>query len=181
MHYSCNNRNNRNPNVTRKCNTGAIIVTVKDPGRAELGLHSEGPWWAKRLRQHLMDMKCTVHDLEVMGTNPDRIKLGCVVLLSKSYLNPPKFTGLFDGKLSPFSCSNNSNWNVRNMSIACTIGNREGVTLLEIYHHYTKYMWFFSLQMYTLQSLQTIYTGSRYGVLYSQRAITVIPSGEYGN
>ena len=40
-------------------------------------------------RRHLRDMKCTVHDLEVMGSNPGWIELGVrIILLSKSYLNP---------------------------------------------------------------------------------------------
>ena len=34
-----------------------------------------------------MEMKCTVYDLEVMGSNPIRLELGCAVLPSKSYLN----------------------------------------------------------------------------------------------
>ena len=38
--------------------------------------------------QCLRDMKCTVHHLEVMGSNRDGLDLRRVVLLSKSYLNP---------------------------------------------------------------------------------------------
>ena len=32
-------------------------------------------------------MKCAVQDLEAMGSNPGWVKLGCIVLMSESYLN----------------------------------------------------------------------------------------------
>ena len=31
----------------------------------------------------LRNMKCTVHDLEAICSNPDRVKLGCIVLLQE--------------------------------------------------------------------------------------------------
>ena len=39
------------------------------------------------LRHRLRAMKRAVHDLEVMGSNPSCVKIGCVVHLSKLYLN----------------------------------------------------------------------------------------------
>ena len=40
------------------------------------------------LNKHLRDMECTVHDLEVMSSNPGQVEhLGCVGLLVKSNLN----------------------------------------------------------------------------------------------
>ena len=42
------------------------------------------PEWLRQ--RYLRDMKCTVHDLDVMGSNPCRVKFGCIVLLSKLYL-----------------------------------------------------------------------------------------------
>ena len=41
--------------------------------------------WLRRVC--CMGMKCTAHDLEFMGLNPTMLKLICVVLLCKSYLN----------------------------------------------------------------------------------------------
>ena len=35
-----------------------------------------GPWWLSGLDEHLMDMKPTVHDLDVMGSNPGLDELG---------------------------------------------------------------------------------------------------------
>ena len=38
-------------------------------------------------RQPRKDMKYTVYDLDVMGSNPSQIELGCKVPMSESYLN----------------------------------------------------------------------------------------------
>ena len=42
---------------------------------------------AQWLRQASQGMKCAVHDLEFMGSNPSWVKFVCVVLLPESYLN----------------------------------------------------------------------------------------------
>ena len=34
-----------------------------------------GPWWLSGQNEHLRDMKCTIHDLEVMGSNPGWVEL----------------------------------------------------------------------------------------------------------
>ena len=47
---------------------------------------------ARWLRQwHLMDMKCYVHDL-IRAQTPVGSNMGCIVLLSKSYLNQIYYT-----------------------------------------------------------------------------------------
>ena len=44
----------------------------------------QAPWWLSGEDECLRDMKCTVHDLEVKGSNSGQ-DFGCVVLLSRTW------------------------------------------------------------------------------------------------
>ena len=36
----------------------------------------KGPWWLSGYEEHLRDMKCIVRDLETVGLDPGRFKVG---------------------------------------------------------------------------------------------------------